>query len=35
MADKNEDSKALRTPKELRNAQNWKHLARWHGLGYY
>ena len=35
MADKSEDSKALRTPKELRNAQNWKHLARWHGLGYY
>jgi tRNA-splicing ligase RtcB (3'-phosphate/5'-hydroxy nucleic acid ligase) len=35
MGDRHEDSKALRPPKELRNAQNWKHLARWHGLGYY
>ena len=32
---KSEDAKALRVPKELRSAHNWKHLARWHGLGYY
>lgn len=35
MSEPREDSKALRLPKELRNAQNWKHLARWHGLGFY
>ena len=26
---------ALDTTKTLRNAHNWKHLARWHGAGYY
>jgi tRNA-splicing ligase RtcB len=35
MGDMNEDAKALRPAKELRNAHNWKHLARWHGSGYY
>src|SRR5919199_5130020 len=29
------DAKALRVAKTLKNADNWKHLARWHGLGYY
>ncbi len=29
------DAGALKVAKELRNAHNWKHLARWHGLGYY
>jgi tRNA-splicing ligase RtcB (3'-phosphate/5'-hydroxy nucleic acid ligase) len=29
------DAKALKVAKELRNAHNWKHLARWHGAGYY
>jgi hypothetical protein len=31
MSKQHEDSKALRLPKELANAHNWKHLARWHG----
>ncbi|PYS77896.1 MAG: hypothetical protein DMF66_08245, partial [Acidobacteria bacterium] len=35
MSKENEVSKALRVAKELRNAHNWKHLARWHGAGYY
>ena len=35
MGDRHEDSKALRLPKELQNARNWKHLARRHGAGYY
>ena len=35
MSEKNEDAKALRVPKELRNAHNWKHLARWRGEGFY
>jgi tRNA-splicing ligase RtcB len=29
------DAKALRPAKELRNAHNWKHLARWDGRGFY
>jgi tRNA-splicing ligase RtcB len=29
------DAKALRVAKALKNADNWKHLARWHGSGYY
>src|ERR1043165_8958758 len=29
------DAKALRVAKHLKSADNWKHLARWHGLGYY
>jgi tRNA-splicing ligase RtcB len=32
---KREGAKALREAKELRNAHNWKHLARWNGLGFY
>ena len=35
MAEKNEDAKALKVAKELRNAHNWKHLARWDGRGFY
>ncbi|HEV3470120.1 MAG TPA: RtcB family protein [Pyrinomonadaceae bacterium] len=35
MGDRNGDAKALRVPKELKSAHNWKHLARWHGDGYY
>ncbi|MDQ3804096.1 MAG: RtcB family protein [Acidobacteriota bacterium] len=35
MGDKTEDAKALRVPKELKSEHNWKHLARWHGAGYY
>jgi tRNA-splicing ligase RtcB len=35
MSDKGDDAKALKVVKELRNAQNWKHLARRHGLGFY
>jgi tRNA-splicing ligase RtcB len=30
-----EDAKALKVAKTLRNAVNWKHLARWNGEGYY
>jgi tRNA-splicing ligase RtcB (3'-phosphate/5'-hydroxy nucleic acid ligase) len=29
------DAHALRLAKTLRNEDNWKHLARWHGDGYY
>ncbi len=28
-------ARALKVAKTLRNADNWKHLARWHGEGYY
>jgi tRNA-splicing ligase RtcB len=35
MSDKQEDAKALKVAKTLKNADNWKHLARWHGAGYY
>ena len=35
MGDRDTDAKGLKPAKELRNAHNWKHLARWHGLGYY
>src|SRR5437868_6398657 len=35
MAKHTEDAKALKVAKQLRNADNWKHLARWHGDGYY
>lgn len=35
MGNKDTDAKALKTAKELKNAHNWKHLARRHGLGYY
>ncbi|MEJ7577495.1 MAG: RtcB family protein [Pyrinomonadaceae bacterium] len=29
------DAKALKVAKELKNKDNWKHLARWHGEGYF
>lgn len=35
MSDKYENVKALKEAKKLANAHNWKHLARWHGAGYY
>jgi tRNA-splicing ligase RtcB (3'-phosphate/5'-hydroxy nucleic acid ligase) len=35
VTDKPEDPKALKVAKTLRSADNWKHLARWHGDGYY
>src|SRR5437763_15870169 len=35
MAKHKEDAKALKVAKQLKNADNWKHLARWHGDGYY
>jgi hypothetical protein len=30
-----DDAKALKVSKELKNAHNWKHLARWDGRGFY
>ncbi|MCA1632576.1 MAG: RtcB family protein [Acidobacteria bacterium] len=35
MSNQNADAKALKVAKELNSAHNWKHLARWHGAGYY
>jgi hypothetical protein len=35
MAEHGNDAKALKIAKTLKNADNWKHLARWHGAGYY
>ena len=35
MTNHTEDAKALKVAKQLKNADNWKHLARWHGDGYY
>src|SRR5215210_911317 len=35
MANQNSDAKALRPADKLANAHNWKHLARWHGEGFY
>ncbi|HEX7177804.1 MAG TPA: RtcB family protein, partial [Pyrinomonadaceae bacterium] len=35
MTNKETDAKALKVAKELKSAHNWKHLARWHGSGYY
>ncbi|MGI8996998.1 MAG: RtcB family protein [Pyrinomonadaceae bacterium] len=35
MAEEHTNAKALKVAKELKNAHNWKHLARWHGEGYY
>src|SRR2546421_8214502 len=35
MSTRGDDAKALRESRELRNAHNWKHLARWNGLGFY
>jgi hypothetical protein len=31
MARHTEDAKALKVAKQFKNADNWKHLARWHG----
>jgi tRNA-splicing ligase RtcB (3'-phosphate/5'-hydroxy nucleic acid ligase) len=35
MAKHDADAKALKVARTLKNAENWKHLARWHGDGYY
>jgi tRNA-splicing ligase RtcB len=35
MAKQDADAKALKVARTLKNAENWKHLARWQGLGYY
>jgi tRNA-splicing ligase RtcB len=35
MAKQDTDAKALKVARTLKNADNWKHLARWHGDGYY
>jgi tRNA-splicing ligase RtcB len=35
MAKETTDAKALKVARTLKNAENWKHLARWHGDGYY
>src|SRR5919107_762390 len=35
MSEQNTDAKALRPARELKNAHNWKHLARWDGRGFY
>jgi tRNA-splicing ligase RtcB len=35
MPDKNEDAKALKPAKSLKNADNWKSLARPADAGYY
>jgi tRNA-splicing ligase RtcB (3'-phosphate/5'-hydroxy nucleic acid ligase) len=35
MSEQNRDAKALKVAKTLKNADNWKHLARWNGEGYY
>jgi tRNA-splicing ligase RtcB len=35
MSNTHEDAKALRIPKQLANAHNWKYLARWNGEGFY
>ncbi|HEX8069579.1 MAG TPA: RtcB family protein [Pyrinomonadaceae bacterium] len=35
MSKQDNDAQALKPARALKNADNWKHLARWHGLGYY
>ncbi|HLL71856.1 MAG TPA: RtcB family protein [Pyrinomonadaceae bacterium] len=35
MAKHDGDAKALKVARTLKNAENWKHLARWHGDGYF
>src|ERR687883_553701 len=35
MSNKHQDAHALKEARKLKNADNWKHLARWHGDGYY
>src|ERR1043165_4285842 len=35
MSKEQRGAKALKVARTLHNADNWKHLARWNGLGYY
>ncbi|MBD0325445.1 MAG: RtcB family protein, partial [Pyrinomonadaceae bacterium] len=35
MSENRTDAKALKEAKQLKNADNWKHLARWNGEGHY
>jgi tRNA-splicing ligase RtcB len=35
MTERQADAKALKVARALKNADNWKHLARWNGEGYY
>ncbi|MEA2174968.1 MAG: hypothetical protein QOD00_2560 [Blastocatellia bacterium] len=35
MGKQGKDASALKVAKTLKNADNWKHLARWNGEGYY
>lgn len=35
MGNMTSDAKALKEAKKLKNADNWKHLARWNGAGFY
>jgi tRNA-splicing ligase RtcB (3'-phosphate/5'-hydroxy nucleic acid ligase) len=35
VSEKTGDAKALKVARSLKNADNWKHLARWNGEGYY
>src|SRR5919199_1499404 len=35
MTKKDDDSKVLKPDRVLANAHNWKHIARWHGEGFY
>src|SRR5215217_3019666 len=35
MSDRNSDAKALKPVDKLANAQNWKHIVRWNGEGFY
>src|ERR671939_1022402 len=35
MSNDRSDAKALKVARQLHNADNWKHLARWNGLGFY
>lgn len=35
MSEQGKNAKALKVAKTLKNADNWKHLARWNGEGYY
>src|SRR5205085_11002226 len=35
MAKEQTDANALKVAKKLKNKDNWKRLARWHGDGYY
>ena len=35
MSKQNTDAKALKLAKALKNAHNWKQLAKWHDDGYF